>query len=131
VSVELVHVGNALDYVGYPISAASRAGGLIHTAGIVPFDPETGTLVEGPFELQARRVLDNLGLVLEAAGSSLDRIVMLQVILADIAGDLAAFNGVYADVFPTYHPPRYAIGAALAWPELRVELYAVALEESR
>jgi 2-iminobutanoate/2-iminopropanoate deaminase len=124
--VELIRMGNALDLEGFPISAASRAGDVIYTAGILPLDSATGEVVFGDIEVRARRTLENLRLVLEAAGSSLGRVAMVHVFLADAAGDLEGFNAVYQEFFSTHHPPRYAVGARLAWPSLKVEMQAVA-----
>jgi 2-iminobutanoate/2-iminopropanoate deaminase len=125
--VEYVRVGNALDLEGFPISAASRVGEMIFTSGVISLDPETGTVVEGDIAVQGRQTLDNLALVLEAAGSSLQKIALVQVFLADIQNDLKTFNAVYSEYFSENHPPRYAVGAKLAWKELKVEVHAIAV----
>lgn len=124
---DLITLDNALDYAGLPISAASRSNGIVYTAGIVAIDPVNGHVVEGEIEVQARVALSNLQLVLEQAGSSMDQILLVQVFLADIESDMSRFNEVYSDVFSAHCPPRFAVGAHLAWPTLRVELQATAL----
>ena len=58
-----------------PYEQAIKVGEFVYTAGQIPIDPKTGNLVEGDIAAQTRRVLENLKAVLEAAGSSLDRVV--------------------------------------------------------
>jgi 2-iminobutanoate/2-iminopropanoate deaminase len=77
-----------------PYSQAIRAGDLLFVAGQIPLDP-TGRLVEGLVATQAKRVLDNIGAILAAAGLSFSHVVRTTVYLADI-DDLAAMNVVYA-----------------------------------
>lgn len=88
-----------------PYSQAVRLGNLVFTAGQIPLDPATGKLVEGGIEEQTRRVLENLKAVLEAAGSSLDRVVKTTCFLANL-DDFAAFNSVYATYFSENPPAR-------------------------
>jgi 2-iminobutanoate/2-iminopropanoate deaminase len=126
-SVELIRLGNALDAGALPMSAASRAGDTIQTGGLLPFDPETGMVVNGGVEAQARRVLENARLVLEAAGSSLEHVTLVQVYLVDIQRDFGAFNGVYGEFFAEHHPPRCTVGGELAFPGLRVEIQMTAV----
>lgn len=124
--IEIIETGTALDYPGAAISPASRVAGLVYTAGIIGIDPAGGALVGADIREQAEQALANARSVLGAAGCDLADVVMVQVFLADITRDLAVFNGIYARWFPVHQPPRYAIGATLAWPELAVELHMVA-----
>lgn len=123
---QIVRLGNALDYPGLPISAASKVGNLVFTSGIVALDPVSGDVVPGGIVEQARQSLQNVETVLEGAGASLGDIIMIKVFLSDIESDLAPFNAVYGEFFSDNHPPRYAVGVRLAWPILKVELHAVA-----
>ena len=95
-----------------PYSPAIRAGGMVFVAGQVPLDPATNAPVEGSIEEQTRRVLDNMKAILDAAGSSLDRVVKVTIFLADI-GDFAAVNGVYATYFTGTPPARSTVAGAL------------------
>ena len=104
---EIVSTDKAPAAVG-PYSQAVRVGDLVFTAGQVALDPATGKLVEGGIEEQTRRVLQNLAAVLEAAGSSLDKVVKTTVFLKDM-GDFAAMNAVYAEFFPTDPPARSTV----------------------
>ena len=95
-----------------PYSPAIRAGSMVFVAGQVPLDPATNTPVEGGIEEQTRRVLDNVAAILEAASSSLARVVKVTIFLADI-GDFAAVNGVYAGYFTGTPPARSTVAGAL------------------
>ena len=120
---EIISTDKAPTAVG-PYSQAVRVGDLVFTAGQVALDPATGKLVEGGIEEQTRRVLQNLAAVLEAAGSSLDRVVKTTVFLKDM-GDFAAMNAVYAEFFPTDPPARSTVEvSALALGAL-VEIEAI------
>jgi len=106
-------------------SPGAIAGDLIFTSGQIPQDPETGKVEsDRPFTEQARRVLQNLTRVVEAAGSGVENIVSVTVYLADIA-DWAEFNQVYQEVFAPPFPARAVVGAQLA--NFRVEASAVAV----
>lgn len=128
---ELIRVGNALDFGDMPLSAACRMGETVHTAGIVAIDPDTGEISGGSIEEQARLTLNNLALILERSGSSLEQVGVVRIYLADIVADLAGFNRVYEEFFTTHHPARYALGVDLAFPELKVEIQAIATCEGR
>jgi 2-iminobutanoate/2-iminopropanoate deaminase len=77
-----------------PYSQAVRTGNLIFTAGQIPLDPETQQVVASSIQEQTTRVLENLKAVLEAGGSSLDKVVKATVFLKDF-NDFAAMNEVY------------------------------------
>ena len=95
-----------------PYSPAIRAGNMVFVAGQVPLDPTTNQSVGGSIEDQARRVMENIAAILEAAGSSLDRVVKATIFLADI-GDFAAVNGVYAEYYKERPPARSTVAGAL------------------
>jgi reactive intermediate/imine deaminase len=80
------------------------AGGFFFSAGQIPLDPATSELVEGGIAEQTERVLQSLGAVLEAAGSSFDRVVKTTCFLADL-DDFAGFNAVYAATSATTRRP--------------------------
>src|SRR5690554_181856 len=96
-AIEEVRTERAPAPVG-PYAQAVATGDLVFVSGQVPLDPATGRLVEGDVVAQAERVLANLAAVLEAAGSSLDRVLRTTVYLADLA-DFPRVNEVYARHF--------------------------------
>ncbi len=79
-----------------PYSQGVRTGNLIFTAGQIPLDPASGQVVASGIAEQTTRVFLNLKAVLEAGGSSLDRVVKATVFLKDF-GDFAAMNAVYGE----------------------------------
>jgi 2-iminobutanoate/2-iminopropanoate deaminase len=109
-----------------PYSQALAAGGFVFAAGQIPLDPASGRLVEGDIEEQTERVLANLGAVLEAAGSSLARVVRTTVYLADLA-DFPRMNEVYARHFASEpRPARTTIQAGRLPAGARIEVDAIA-----
>ncbi len=107
-----------------PYSQAVRSGGMIYVSGQIPLTP-AGELVEGDVEAQTEQVLRNLAAVLEAAGSSLDRVVQVSAFLADM-DDFARFNEVYARHFREPYPARAVVEAARLPKNVRVEVACVA-----
>ena len=113
---------------GYPLpkgaySPGARAGDLLFVSGQVPRDPRTGEATGGDIVAQARRTLDNLRLVVEAAEGTLEDVVSVTVYLAD-DDDWAAFDGVYREYFRPPYPARAVVGAGLRG--VLVEVSAVA-----
>jgi 2-iminobutanoate/2-iminopropanoate deaminase len=122
---QVVHTDQAPKALG-PYSQAIRAGMFIFCAGQTPIDPATGNLVEGGIEAQTRRVLQNLGAVVQAAGTSMDRVVKTTVFLLDM-NDFQKMNAVYAEFFPTHPPARSTVQVARLPKDARVEIELVAL----
>ena len=109
-----------------PYSQAIRANGLVFCSGQIPIDPTTGKFVAGGIAEQTEQVLKNLSAVLEAAGSSLERVVKTTVFLADMA-EFAEMNEVYGRFFTGQTPARATVAAAGLPRDARVEIEAVAL----
>jgi 2-iminobutanoate/2-iminopropanoate deaminase len=106
-------------------SQARIAGDLIFTAGLVPIDPETRSLVgEGDVAEQTRQVLRNLQAILAAAGATLDDVVKITVFLADRDRDWEAYDAVLPEFFTPPYPARLTAGAHLG--NILVEIEAVA-----
>ncbi len=109
-----------------PYSQAIRAGGFVFASGQIPIDPATGEFVKGGVAEQTEQVLKNLGAVLEAAGSGLDKVVKTTVFLADMK-EFVQMNEVYARFFKGSPPARATVAAAGLPRDARVEIEAVAL----
>jgi 2-iminobutanoate/2-iminopropanoate deaminase len=109
-----------------PYSQAIRANGFLFVSGQIPLDPATQQLVSGDVRAQTERVLENLKGILEAAGSSLDRVVRATVFLADM-NEFAAVNEVYGRYFQTQPPARSTVQVARLPRDARVEIDVIAL----
>ena len=101
-----IHTDRAPAAVG-PYSQAYVAGDFLFTSGQIALDPDAGAAVPGGLEEQARRVMDNLSAVLEAAGTDFAHVVKTTCFLKDMA-DFAAFNAVYEEYF-TSKPARSCV----------------------
>lgn len=109
-----------------PYSQAIRAGDWLFASGQIPLDPATGKIVTGEIEVEARQVLVNLGAVLEAAGTSFDRVVKATVYLTDLSL-FPRVNAIYAEFFSTAPAPaRVTVGVASLPLGARVEIDAIA-----
>ena len=109
-----------------PISQAIRVGTTIYCSGHVATDPATGLLMSGDIEAQTARVLQNLNIVLEAAGSSLQRVVKATVFLA-AKEDFAGMNRVFAQYFPKDPPARSTIRVDLMG-DAKIEIEVIAVD---
>lgn len=108
-----------------PYSQAVLQDGWIYLSGQIPLDPKTSQLVAGPIGEQTKRVLDNLGAVLETVGCSYQHVVKTSVYLVDLA-DFAAMNEVYAKYFISNFPARATVQVAALPKGARIEIDAVA-----
>ena len=109
-----------------PYSVAVKAGHFVYSAGQLGLDPETGEFAQGGIEGETRQALENLKNVLEAAGSSLDKVVKTTVFLRDM-NDFGAMNAVYGEFFTKDYPARSAVQVARLPKDGAVEIEAVAL----
>jgi 2-iminobutanoate/2-iminopropanoate deaminase len=113
-----------------PYAQAVAVGELVFASGQIPLDPTTGELVAGDIELQTERVLANLAAVLEAAGSSLERVVRTTVYLTDLAL-FARMNAVYARRFTGVPLPARSTVEVAGLPRgAAVEIDAIALRDA-
>ena len=105
-------------------SQAVRVGDTVYLSGQIPLDPRSGELVQGNFEAEVRRVLENLKAVATAAGGSLDQVVKLSVFLTDMSL-FAKVNEIMQQYFREPYPARAAIGVAALPRGARVEMECV------
>ncbi len=121
--MNIIETKNAPAAIG-PYSQAIAYGGLVYTSGQIPIDPATGSIEAADIEGQARQAIANLAAVLSAAGSGLDKVIKTSCFLADMA-DFAAFNAVYAELFPG-KPARSCVEVSALPKGALVEIEAVA-----
>ena len=121
--MEVVYTPNAPEAIG-PYSQAIKAGNLVFTSGQIPIDPSTGAVEAVTIEQQTEQVCKNIAAVLEAAGSSLEKVVKTVCFLSDM-NDFAAFNGVYSKYF-TGKPARSCVAVKTLPKNVLVEVDTVA-----
>ncbi len=121
--MKTVETKNAPAAIG-PYSQAKIVGGLVYTSGQIPVNPANGALEAKDIAEQTEQACKNVAAVLEAAGSSIDKVVKTVCFLADIA-DFAAFNAVYAKHF-TSAPARSCVAVKDIPKGCLVEIEAVA-----
>ena len=106
-------------------SQAVKAAGLVFVSGTAPTDPATGSIKGSTVQEQTRQCLTNIAAILEAAGSALDKIVSVTVILAD-EDDFAGMNEEYVKWFPVNPPARQGAKLPARIPGLKVSIAAIA-----
>jgi 2-iminobutanoate/2-iminopropanoate deaminase len=106
-------------------SQAARAAGLIFVSGKGPYDPATGAIVEGSIQEQTRQCLTNIAAILDAAGSSLAKVVSVTIVLADEA-DFAGMNEEWLRWFPSDPPARQGAKLPVKVPGLKISIAAIA-----
>lgn len=108
-----------------PYTPAIRLGDLLFTSGQIGLDPATGKLVSGGVEAEARQALKNLKVLVEAGGSSLQKVVKTTLFLTSIA-DFAAVNAIYAEFFSGEPPARSTMQVSALPGGALVEVEAIA-----
>jgi 2-iminobutanoate/2-iminopropanoate deaminase len=121
---KIISTGRAPKAIG-PYSQAVVVNGFAFLSGQIPLDPETNQLIEGDIADQTARVLENLKAVLEACGSSLDRVVKTTVFMKDM-GEFPKMNEVYGRYFAENPPARATVEAARLPRDVRVEIECIA-----
>jgi 2-iminobutanoate/2-iminopropanoate deaminase len=109
-----------------PYSQATKAAGLIFTSGQVAIDPATQQVVAGDVSAQTERVLKNLAAILQASGSSMEKVLRCTVFLKNMS-DFAAMNEVYGHHFKQAPPARSTVEVARLPKDVLVEIDAIAL----
>ena len=127
---EIVRTSDSLSlghFLGEPslVSPATRGGGLIFTTGYVAMNPDTGKPETGSIEVETRRTLDNLKMVLETAGSSFDKVLKINIFMEDL-DEWPAMNEVYVTYFPKNKPARSAFAGSGLALNARCEIEVIA-----
>ena len=122
---KVIRTSDAPD-IGLPLSQAIELGNLIFTSGVTARDPKTRQFIGGKIERQTERVILNLKAILEAAGSSLEKVVKVTVFLTDIR-DFEGMIKVYCKFFPKDPPARSTVEVSKLAIDARVEIEMIAL----
>ncbi len=110
-----------------PYSQAIEVGGMIYTSGMIPIRPETGEIVDGSVEEQAEQALSNLKALIEASGSSMEKVVKTVVFIKDM-DDFSRINSVYEKYFPSPYPARSCVEVARLPKDVSVEIEAIVMK---
>ncbi|MDE5755628.1 MAG: RidA family protein [Clostridia bacterium] len=121
--MKVVSTTNAPSAIG-PYSQAMISGGMVYTSGQIAINPASGNIEATTIEEQTHQVCKNVKAVLEASGSSLDKVVKTVCFLADM-GDFATFNGIYAQYF-TSKPARSCVAVKTLPKNVLVEIDTIA-----
>jgi 2-iminobutanoate/2-iminopropanoate deaminase len=124
-SREVVSSEKAPKAIG-PYSQAIKAGGFVFCSGQIPFNPDTGELKLGSITDQTRQVLTNIKSVLEAAGSTMEKVVKATAFLKDM-DDFSEMNSEYSRWFPGEPPARAAVQVARLPKDVGIEIEVIAL----
>jgi 2-iminobutanoate/2-iminopropanoate deaminase len=106
-------------------SQAVKAAGLVFVSGTAPHDPATGAITGTTVQEQTRQCLTNIAAILEEAGSSMDKVVSITIVLAD-ESDFAGMNEEYLRWFPTDPPARQGAKLPVRIPGLKISIAAIA-----
>lgn len=106
-------------------SQAVKAAGLVFVSGTAPHDPATGAIVGTTIQEQTRQCLTNIAAILQAAGSAMEKIVSITVVLAD-EDDFPGMNEEYLRWFPSDPPARQGAKLPARIPGLKVSIAAIA-----
>jgi 2-iminobutanoate/2-iminopropanoate deaminase len=120
----IINTTNAPAAIG-PYSQAIEVNNMIYTSGVIPINPEDGTLVTGDIKVQAERVLKSLSALLEAAGTSMDQVIKTTVFIKNM-DDFASMNEVYASYFTNNCPARSCVEVARLPKDVLIEIEAIA-----
>lgn len=109
-----------------PYSQGIKAGNLVFVSGCLPIDMATGQLSTGDIAEQTRHSLRNIAAILEAAGSSLDKVVKTTIFVKDLK-NFQAINAAYAEFFASDAPARSCVQVAALPKNAELEIEAIAL----
>lgn len=112
-----------------PYSQAIEANGFLFVSGQIALDPKTGQVVSGDVREQTKQVMENGKAIIEAAGSTVSRVVKTTIYLKNI-GDFAVVNEVYGSYFPAEPPARATVEVSRLPKDVLVEIDFIAIKTS-
>ncbi|MDJ8949359.1 MAG: RidA family protein [Clostridium perfringens] len=120
---EIIKTNKAPGAIG-PYSQGIKIGDFVYTSGQIPLNPETGVMA-GSIEEQTAQSLENVKAILEAAGTSMDKVIKTTVFLSDM-NDFVRMNEVYATYFTENKPARSAVEVAKLPKDAKIEIEVIA-----
>ena len=120
---EIIKTNKAPGAIG-PYSQGIKIGDFVYTSGQIPLNPETGVMA-GSIEEQTAQSLENIKAILEAAGTSMDKVIKTTVFLSDM-NDFVPFKEVYKTAFSSEFPARSAVEVARLPRDVKVEIEVIA-----
>lgn len=124
-SIELLSTKEAPGAVG-PYSQGVKAGNMIFVSGQLPINPETGELLKGDIQEQAKRSLENVKAILKSGGATLEDVVKVNVSVVDI-NQFSLINEVYAEYFSNHKPARALVEVSRLPLGGEIEIEAIAI----
>lgn len=109
-----------------PYSQAIEVNGMVYTSGVIPVNPATGEIPEGVMA-QARQAMENLKNLIEASGSSMDKVVKTTVFIKEM-DDFSTINGIYQEFFTESFPARSCVEVARLPKDVLLEIEAITLK---
>lgn len=109
-----------------PYSQAIEVNGMVYTSGVIPVVPATGEIPQG-VEAQARQAIGNLAALLEAAGTSTEKVIKTTVFIKEM-NDFGTINEIYAEFFTGTYPARSCVEVARLPKDVLIEIEAIALK---
>ena len=113
-----------------PYSQAVEAGGFVFVSGQIPLEPSSGNLVQGDVREQTRRVMENAGTILGAAGCTMADVVKVTIFLKDM-NDFSAVNEVYGSYFTADPPARATVEVSRLPKDAAVEMDFIAIKKTK
>lgn len=110
-----------------PYSQAIEVNGMVYTSGMIPVNPQTGELVSGGVEEQAEQAFSNLKALVEASGTSMDKVVKTVVFIKNM-DDFSKINAIYERYFTKPYPARSCVEVARLPKDVALEVEAVVLK---
>lgn len=119
-----IHTDKAPQAIG-PYSQAVKCNGFVFVSGQIPINPATGELLEGSTGDKTKLVMENIGRILEEAGTSFDKVVKTTIYLTDL-NEFNEVNKIYGEFFSSHKPARATVQVARLPKDVSVEIDAIA-----
>lgn len=119
-----IHTDKAPKAIG-PYSQAVKCNGFVFVSGQIPINPATGELLAGTAGEKTKLVMENIGRILEEAGTSFDKVVKTTIYLTDL-NEFDEVNKIYGEFFSSHKPARATVQVARLPKDVSVEIDAIA-----